>query len=46
MAIATRSSHRKATSAVACKLAAIMHAMWVDGAFAKSEIRSVSRNER
>ena len=33
MAIAKRSSHRKATVAVARKLAVIMHAMWVDGTF-------------
>jgi transposase len=33
MAIARRSSHRKATVAVARKLAVIMHAMWVDGTF-------------
>jgi len=31
LAIAKRSSHRKATVAVARKLAVIMHAMWVDG---------------
>lgn len=31
MATAKRSSHRKATVAVARKLAVIMHAMWVDG---------------
>jgi len=28
-----RSSHRKATVAVARKLAVVMHAMWVDGTF-------------
>ena len=33
LAIARRSSHRKATVAVARKLAVIMHAMWVDGTF-------------
>ncbi|MGY4596966.1 hypothetical protein ACVWXL_004712 [Bradyrhizobium sp. GM22.5] len=33
MAIAKRTSHRKATVAVARKLAVIMHAMWVDGTF-------------
>jgi transposase len=33
MAIAKRSSHRKATVAVARKLAVIMHAMWVNGTF-------------
>jgi transposase len=33
LAIAKRSSHRKATVAVARKLAVIMHAMWVDGTF-------------
>jgi transposase len=33
MAIAKRASHRKATVAVARKLAVIMHAMWVDGTF-------------
>jgi transposase len=32
-AIAKRSCHRKATVAVARKLAVIMHAMWVDGTF-------------
>jgi transposase len=31
--IAKRTSHRKATVAVARKLAVIMHAMWVDGTF-------------
>jgi transposase len=31
--IAKRSCHRKATVAVARKLAVIMHAMWVDGTF-------------
>ena len=30
---ANRTSHRKATVAVARKLAVIMHAMWVDGTF-------------
>lgn len=33
LAIAKRTSHRKATVAVARKLAVIMHAMWVDGTF-------------
>jgi hypothetical protein len=33
LAIAKRTSHRKATVSVARKLAVIMHAMWVDGAF-------------
>jgi transposase len=33
LAIARRASHRKATVAVARKLAVIMHAMWVDGTF-------------
>ena len=33
LAIARRTSHRKATVAVARKLAVIMHAMWVDGTF-------------
>lgn len=33
MAIAKRSSHRKATVAVARKLAVIMHAMWTGGTF-------------
>lgn len=33
MAIAKRTSRRKATVAVARKLAVIMHAMWVDGTF-------------
>ena len=33
LAIAKRASHRKATVAVARKLAVIMHAMWVDGTF-------------
>ena len=33
LAIAKRSSHRKATVVVARKLAVIMHAMWVDGTF-------------
>jgi len=33
MALAKRSCHRKATVAVARKLAVIMHAMWVDGTF-------------
>jgi transposase len=33
MAIAKRTSYRKATVAVAWKLAVIMHAMWVDGTF-------------
>ncbi|BBB97199.1 MULTISPECIES: IS110 family transposase [Bradyrhizobium] len=33
LALAKRSSHRKATVAVARKLAVIMHAMWVDGTF-------------
>ena len=33
LSIAKRSSHRKATVAVARKLAVIMHAMWVDGTF-------------
>jgi transposase len=32
-AMAKRSCHRKATVAVARKLAVIMHAMWVDGSF-------------
>lgn len=31
--LAKRASHRKATVAVARKLAVIMHAMWVDGTF-------------
>jgi transposase len=33
LSIAKRTSHRKATVAVARKLAVIMHAMWVDGTF-------------
>jgi transposase len=33
LALAKRASHRKATVAVARKLAVIMHAMWVDGTF-------------
>jgi transposase len=33
LAVAKRSSHRKATVAVARKLAVVMHAMWVDGTF-------------
>jgi transposase len=33
LAIAKRAGHRKATVAVARKLAVIMHAMWVDGTF-------------
>jgi transposase len=33
LAIAKRTSHRKATVAVARKLAVIMHAMWVEGTF-------------
>lgn len=33
LTIAKRASHRKATVAVARKLAVIMHAMWVDGTF-------------
>jgi transposase len=33
LAIARRASHRKATVAVARKLAVIMHAMWIDGTF-------------
>jgi transposase len=33
LAVAKRSSHRKAVVAVARKLAVIMHAMWVDGTF-------------
>ena len=33
LAIRKRSSHRKATVAVARKLAVIMHAMWIDGTF-------------
>ena len=33
LAIAKRTSHRKATVAVARKLAVIMRAMWVDGTF-------------
>jgi len=33
MRIAKRTSHRKATVAVARKLAVITHAMWVDGTF-------------
>ncbi len=33
LAIAKRRNHRKATVAVARKLAVIMHAMWVDGTF-------------
>ena len=33
LALAKRSSHRKATVAVARKLAVVMHAMWVDGTF-------------
>jgi hypothetical protein len=44
IAIAKRSSHRKATVAMARKLAVIMHAMRVDGTFVESETRSVSRN--
>lgn len=31
--LAKRSCHRKATVAVARKLAVIMHAMWIDGTF-------------
>lgn len=33
LALAKRSSHRKATVAVARKLAVIMHAMWTSGTF-------------
>ena len=33
MALARRSCHRKATVAVARKLAVVMHAMWIDGTF-------------
>ena len=33
LAVAKRSNHRKATVAVARKLAVVMHAMWVDGTF-------------
>jgi transposase len=33
LALAKRSCHRKATVAVARKLAVIMHAMWIDGTF-------------
>jgi transposase len=33
LAVAKRTSHRKATVAVARKLAVVMHAMWVDGTF-------------
>ena len=33
LSIAKRAGHRKATVAVARKLAVIMHAMWVDGTF-------------
>lgn len=33
MALAKRSCHRKATVAVARKLAVVMHAMWIDGTF-------------
>lgn len=32
-ALAKRGSHRKATVAVARKMAVIMHAMWTDGSF-------------
>jgi transposase len=33
MMLAKRSCHRKAVVAVACKLAVIMHAMWINGTF-------------
>ena len=33
LAVAKRRCHRKATVAVARKLAVVMHAMWVDGTF-------------
>ena len=43
LAIAKRSSHRKATVAVARKLAVIMHAMWVDGTFYRGDRRQPRR---
>ena len=52
LALAKRSRHRKATVAVARKLAVIMHAMWTDGtcyvgdaAASASERRSTRRHE-
>jgi transposase len=44
--IAKRSCHRKATVAVARKLAVIMHAMWTDGTFYVGDLGADAREVR
>ncbi|SEO22902.1 hypothetical protein SAMN02990966_01277 [Rhodospirillales bacterium URHD0017] len=46
LALAKRSCHRKATVAVARKLAVIMHAMWTDGTCYVGGQRQRSRGAR